>query len=45
MIILITGASLTGFAQYGEQVMLIDTNYEDTIKTIIDFIDLSDNTI
>ncbi len=36
---------INGFAQYGEQVMLIDTNYEDTIKTIIDYIDLSDNTI
>ncbi len=27
---------INGFAQYGEQVMLIDTDYEDTIKTIID---------
>ena len=36
---------INGFAQYGEQVMLIDINYEDTIKTIIDYIDLSDNTI
>ncbi len=40
MIILITGASLTdyyinGFAQYGEPVMLIDTDYEDTIKSIL----------
>ena len=27
---------INGFAQYGEQVMLIDTDYEDTIKTIIE---------
>ena len=26
---------INGFAQYGEQVMLIDTNYEDTIKSIL----------
>ena len=27
---------INGFAQYGEQVMLIDTNYEDTINTILE---------
>ena len=27
---------INGFAQYGEQVMLIDTDYEDTIKSILD---------
>ena len=27
---------INGFAQYGEQVMLIDTDYEDTIKSIME---------
>ena len=27
---------INGFAQYGEPVMLIDTDYEDTIKTILE---------
>ena len=27
---------INGFAQYGEQVMLIDTDYEDTINTILE---------
>ena len=27
---------INGFAQYGEQVMLIDTDYKDTIKSILE---------
>jgi len=27
---------INGFAQYGEPVMLIDTDYEDTIKSIME---------